>query len=503
MDQRIAHDEHPPDQPNAMTNASVDETATPAEETGVSVTAPTQSDSVIAESSELIGGPMGRHAYSSWRFWGPLPILVLFTLGAWALNLISKLPCSLTDWADPGRYTHACYTDIAPLFTLRGFADNAFPYVSNPLPGTEQLEYPVGTGLFIVVANWLTPRGENTTVWFYYVNAIMLLVCLIVAVVATALTVRRRPWDGAMFALAPGLILTATINWDLFAVALTSVFMLLWARKYPALAGIALGLAAAAKFYPLLLLGPLLLLCIRAGRLGAFGRLLATAVLAWAAVNLPFMLINFDGWSRFYTFSSERGEDFGSVWLVLTTLNIGVPPDVVNIVATGFFAVLCLWIGAIIFTSERRPRLAQVAFLVIAAFLLTNKVYSPQYVLWLIPLAVMARPRWRDFLLWQAGEVAYYFAIWWYLAGFSEDSKGLPVGWYAAAIVIHLAATTYFAVIVIRDIYRPVYDPVRTDGWPEDQDDPGGGVLDNAPDRMGPLIAGRRNGSSAMTSARQ
>ncbi|MFT6564195.1 MAG: hypothetical protein ACJAY5_000946, partial [Actinomycetes bacterium] len=99
MDQRIAHDEHPPDQPNAMTNASVDETATPAEETGVSVTAPTQSDSVIAESSELIGGPMGRHAYSSWRFWGPLPILVLFTLGAWALNLISKLPCSLTDWA--------------------------------------------------------------------------------------------------------------------------------------------------------------------------------------------------------------------------------------------------------------------------------------------------------------------------------------------------------------------------------------------------------------------
>jgi uncharacterized membrane protein len=147
--------------------------------------------------------------------------------------------------------------------------------------------------------------------------------------------------------------------------------------------------------------------------------------------------------------------------------------------------------------------LAQVAFLVIAAFLLTNKVYSPQYVLWLIPLAVMARPRWRDFLLWQAGEVVYYFAIWWYLAGFSEDSKGLPVGWYAAAIVIHLAATTYFAVIVIRDIYRPVYDPVRTDGWPEDQDDPGGGVLDNAPDRMGPLIAGRRNGSSAMTSARQ
>jgi uncharacterized membrane protein len=465
----------------------------------LSVTAPTQEDPVIAGSAELIGGPMGRHAYSSWRFWGPLPILVIFTLGGFLLNLISKLPCSLTNWADPGRYTHACYTDIAPLFSLRGFADNVFPYVSDPLPGTEQLEYPVGTGLFMVVANWLTPRGENTTVWFYYVNAIMLLICLIVAVVATALTVRRRPWDAAMFALAPGVILTATINWDLFAVALTSVFMLLWARKYPAWAGVALGLAAAAKFYPLLLLGPLFLLCLRAGRLSAFWRLLATTVIAWAAINVPFMYINFEGWARFYTFSSERGEDFGSIWLVLTTINLGLPADVVNLVATGLLVVLCVGIAGIIFTSAHRPRLAQVAFLVIAAFLLTNKVYSPQYVLWLIPLAVMARPRWRDFLIWQAGEVVYYFAIWWYLAGFSEDSKGLPVGWYAAAIVVHIAATIYFAAMVIRDIYRPQYDPVRTDGWPEDRDDPGGGVLDGAPDQVGPIDRKKASSDSGVS----
>ncbi len=451
------------------------------------VTAPTRSDSVIADSSEVIGGPLGVHAYSNWRFWGPLPIIVLFTIGAFALNLISKLPCSLTNWADPGRYTHACYTDIAPLYSLRGFADNVFPYVSDPLPGTEQLEYPVGTGLFMVVANWITPSSGNETVWFYYVNAIMLLICLIVAVVATAMTVKRRKWDAAMFALAPGVILTATINWDLFAVALTSVFMLLWARRYPAWAGVALGLAAAAKFYPLLLLGPLLLLCIRAGRLSAFGRLLATTVIAWAVVNVPFMFINFEGWARFYTFSSERGEDFGSIWLVLTTMNAGVPADVVNIVATGLFALLCVGIAGIIFTSAQRARIAQVAFLVIAAFLLTNKVYSPQYVLWLIPLAVMARPRWRDFLIWQAGEVIYYFAIWWYLAGFADGSKGLPAGWYAAAIVVHLAATIYFVVMVIRDIYQPQHDPVRTDGWEQDRDDPGGGVLDLAPDRVGPV----------------
>ena len=52
------------------------------------------------------------------------------------------------------------------------------------------------------------------------------------------------------------------------------------------------------------------------------------------------------------------------------------------------------------------------------AFLLVNKVYSPQYVLWLLPLAALARPRWRDLLIWQACEVFYFFAVWMHIAGF-------------------------------------------------------------------------------------
>jgi uncharacterized membrane protein len=43
------------------------------------------------------------------------------------------------------------------------------------------------------------------------------------------------------------------------------------------------------------------------------------------------------------------------------------------------------------------------AFLVVAAFLMTNKVYSPQYVLWLLPLMILARPKWRDWLIFTAG----------------------------------------------------------------------------------------------------
>ena len=444
---------------------------------------PTRDDPTIAGNAEIVGGDLGAHAYPSWRFWGPLPILVLFTIGGFTLGLLSKLPCTVNGWADPGRYTHVCYSDIPPLFSLRGFADNVFPYVQNPLPGQDQLEYPVLTGLFMWVANVITPHGENGALWFYYINAIMLAVCLIVAVIATALTVKRRPWDAAMVALAPGTILCATINWDLLAVALTAVAMLLWARKYPTWAGVVIGAAAAAKFYPLLLLGPLLLLCWRAARMTAFWKLLGGAIAGWLVCNVPFMLINFDGWAHFYRFSSERGEDFGSVWLLLTNLGLSVPASALNKVATGIFLILCIGIAVLALRAARRPRFAQLAFLVVAAFLVTNKVYSPQYVLWLIPLAAMARPRWRDFLIWQVGQVIYFVAVWEYLVGYGNDNKALPIGWYSAAIVIQIASTVFFAVMVIRDALDPSHDPVRTDAFADDRDDPGGGVLDGAPDR--------------------
>lgn len=49
---------------------------------------------------------------------------------------------------------------------------------------------------------------------------------------------------------------------------------------------------------------------------------------------------------------------------------------------------------------------------------------------------------------------------------------------------MHVAVTVYFAVMVIRDMYAPQHDPVRSDGFEEDRDDPGGGAYDGAPDRF-------------------
>jgi hypothetical protein len=63
---------------------------------------------------------------------------------------------------------------------------------------------------------------------------------------------------------------------------------------------------------------------------------------------------------------------------------------------------------------------------------------------------------------------------------------------YATAVFIHIAATIYFAVMVIRDIVRPEHDPIRTDGFTDDLDDPAGGVFDKAPDVF--VLGGARSG---------
>ncbi|MFE3633399.1 glycosyltransferase family 87 protein [Streptomyces cellostaticus] len=468
-----------------MTPAGVHEPE-PVRSVGAETVRPTREDEVAEAGSELIGGPIGRHALLGTTWWTPLRVIVLVAIGMFALGLVQKAPCYQSAWffGASSQYTHACYSDIPHLYQGRGFADGLVPYFDR-LPGDmAYLEYPVLTGLFMEVAAWLTPGSggiQHQEQWYWFVNAAMLMACAAVVAVCVTRTHARRPWDGLLVALAPAAALTATINWDLLAVALTAAAMLMWSRGRSLAFGVFLGLATAAKLYPVLLLGPLLVLCWRAGKWREFFRAVGGAAVAWLVVNLPVMLFAYDGWSKFYTFSHDRGVDFGSLWLIWAQ-NSSNPPstDFVNNAAVVLVALCALGIAALTLTAPRRPRFAQLAFLIVAVFILTNKVYSPQYVLWLVPLAVLARPKWRDFLIWQACEVAYFLGIWFYLAYTTSGDahKGLPTLGYDWVIAVHLLGTLYLCAVVVRDILMPERDVVRRAG----DDDPSGGVLDGAED---------------------
>ncbi|MGW2524467.1 glycosyltransferase family 87 protein [Streptomyces sp. NPDC001617] len=447
---------------------------------------PTKEDPVARSGSELIGGPLGWRALTGTSWWTPVRVVALVAIGMFALGMIQKAPCYNSAWffGASSQYTKACYSDIPHLYQGRGFADGLVPYFDKLSGDMPYLEYPVLTGVFMEVAAWLTPGSgsiQDQEQWYWMVNAGMLMVCAVVIAVCVARTHARRPWDGLLVALAPAFALTATINWDLLAVALTAAAMLMWARSRPLAFGVLLGLATAAKLYPVFLLGPLFLLCWRAGKWRDFGRALAGAVVSWLVVNLPVMFFAWDGWVQFYKFSHDRGVDFGSFWLIMAQNTTNpLTTDTVNNLATALVVLCSVGIAVLTMTAPRRPRFAQLAFLIVAAFILTNKVYSPQYVLWLVPLAVLARPKWRDFLIWQASEVAYFLGIWMYLAYTTSGDahKGLPQDGYHWAIGVHLLGTLYLCVMVVRDILMPDRDPVRRAG----DDDPSGGVLDGAED---------------------
>jgi uncharacterized membrane protein len=462
--------------------------------------------------SQLIGGAGGAAGSSGptgvrTAFRQVLPPLVATTAVVSVLGYLQKIPCKQAGFDFVPTVRNACYTDIYPLYFGRGLADGKIPYLDK-IP--EPVEYPVLTGGLMQAA--ATPArwfgGDDVIsrgMWFFNLTAVVLVLCAVVTVLATALVAGRQSRRaGLMVAASPALLLTAYINWDLLAVALSALALAAWARRRPGVAGGLLGLAIAAKFYPLVFLGPLFLLCLRAGRLRDFGRLLAGTVAAWLVLNVPIMLVAWDSWSRFYTFNQERPVDWGSIFFLAGRKGLSSVDKVptLNLMGEAGFVVLALGVALLILFAPRRPRLPQVLFLTLAAFLLTNKVWSPQYVLWSLPLVALARPKLPAYLLWQAGEIVYFFGIWWYLLAGARQNPGVGLsatlsalfsghapaagiddGVYFIALLARFLTVLLLVVLVVVDILAPRLDTVRTGG----QDDPAGGVLDGAQDRFAPL----------------
>ena len=420
---------------------------------------------------------------------GGAGVLIAASVVAMVLAFAEKVPCRAGAWNyDVKKYQDFCYTDIYPLYYSEGLYSKQVPYSGHPV------EYPVLIGGAMQAVAWLVRNVDAVTRGreFYDVTAVLLALCAVAAVLATARAAGSdRRWQALLVALSPALILNAFVNWDLIAMALTALGIAAWAARRGVWAGVLLGLAVATKFYPLVVLGALLLLCLRAGRLREFAKTFAAAALAWLAVNVPVMIVALPGWATFYLFSKNRGADWGSIWYMFEYFNLprlgNGQLSVVNEMSAAALVVAFAAIALLALAAPRRPRLPQLCFLLLAAFLMTNKVWSPQYVIWLVPLAVLARPRLWPYLLWQLAEVGYYFGIWAYLifqyrigGGTVAGYQGISTGWYFALLAARFLTVGLLAAYVVRDILDPERDVVRAHGL----DDPAGGVLDQAPDRF-------------------
>jgi len=427
--------------------------------------------SLIQMFTRRLGGPMGAHVGKISRGWA----YICATL-AWMLCMARQIPCVRGTSHTMG---WMCYSDLTALYGSRGQATGGIPYVN------VDWEYPVLTGYFVTIANWISklfgavlspeandiPNQLSTNTHIYFaVNAIMLFACLLWLIRSVLKLVPNVPQLAMLVAVLPAVWTTGLINWDLLAVALTAAGLVAWKDQNWILSGVWWGLAIAAKFYPLVIIGALFILCVRPDAFRPLVRLLrswpqrvwpligwlimmGSAVVTWLLVDLPVMITHYSGWAYFFIFNAKRSADLGSFWYALSLA--GVSPQDPRTWAIWSRAVMILGyaaLAALIYIARRPPTVIQIAYLAVAVLLVGNLVYSPQYVLWILPLVVLARPKALDLSIFATSEVFYYIFIWLYLGGYLWwGGTGIPVV-YIFAIFVRIAGTIFVMTRVVREV---------------------------------------------------
>ena len=369
---------------------------------------------------------------------------VLLAIIAALISFVKFDYCRSNGWAPPGDYIHACYSDFPALFGERGLITNSWPYSSS----TNAVEYPPVTGVIMWATSFLVGDGENKFRNYFDVNALLIALLFIATVVFLK---KLKPQLWYLLPVAPAVVASLYINWDLWAVisALAAIYYF-DVRKYHKSA-IALGLSIATKFFPIVLLLPIALIFFRKSKIQELIRYIAITFATWLLINLPFIITTPTGWLRFFKLNSERAADWGSIWHALEIFGLKI--NHLNLISIIAFAVVALAFTLFVYGIPEVPKLASIAFFIVAIFVTASKVYSPQYILWLTPLAILAMIDKKDrfdFWIWQFAELIYHFAIWQYLAEVSGAQFAIPAGAYATAILLRVAALTWFCLRIMR-----------------------------------------------------
>ena len=366
--------------------------------------------------------------------------LVVLVIFASLLSFAKSSHCQNTGWATPDQYIHACYSDLPALYGSRGLDKNEWPYASND----NSVEYPVITAMVMYGTSFVA----NSPASYFNVNIFFLILLLI----ATALLVRKiRPEFAYLVPVAPAMIASLYINWDLWAIATMMLAIYWFDRKQYLHSALIMGLSISTKFLPVFLLIPIAFILWRDAKVKELVKYVAVVALTWIAINAPFALTTPTGWWRFYKLNLERGADWGSIWLALEQLGLSLTN--LNYLSILLLLIALTTVAILLFELKYTPTLASVAFIVLASVMLASKVYSPQYVLWLTPLAVIALTNKKDmhaFWVWQATEVIYHVAIWQHLATVTGAKFGLAATPFAILTLVRIGGTIYLMAVLAR-----------------------------------------------------
>jgi len=275
-------------------------------------------------------------------------------------------------------------------YCWNNYLANGFPYPR---------EYPSGIQLLFRLL-FIIPGIKGSLPLYMLTISIIL---AIIAIIITSLLIKLSPVNlrykiWLYWILAPSYLFFGLLNLDFLAiVTMVIAYYYFLANKF-VYSSIALALGMIIKVFPVFLLPMLFFACPRQHKL----KLVATFFIAIVIFNFPFIYTDYQAWSFPYLWQIQQNyartmQDGSWMWIIFKLFNhFGVG----NL--AGKFSLL-LFICGYFYCAYKYNHLplARKLLLVIMLFILTDRVYSPQYNLYLLPFLVLVDYKidWKYFYL--------------------------------------------------------------------------------------------------------
>jgi uncharacterized membrane protein len=205
-------------------------------------------------------------------------VLIAFAIFASLFSFIKFSHCESKNWATPDQYIHACYSDLPTLFGDRGLDKHKWAYIG----GDKAVEYPVITGLVMYATAVITPSNSQSATNYFLINAFLIALLFIFIVVLVA---HMKPNFWYLLPVAPAMIASLYINWDLWAITAMLIAIYWFDKEKYALSALALSISISTKFMPIFLLLPIFLILWRKNKIREIAQYSGIIIASWLAIN--------------------------------------------------------------------------------------------------------------------------------------------------------------------------------------------------------------------------
>jgi hypothetical protein len=362
------------------------------------------------------------------------------------------------------------FSDIRGFYGMH-FSDgqHQWPFSVRTLLGTTEsrnpVEYPALTGLIMWLISFFVEPAQFAWVDYFRITASFHVV--LYAITAYYIKVLAgRKW-AIVFAISPAVLYSLNRNWDIWAIVAMIWAIYLFEKGKFRMSAVVLAVSVATKFFPIVLLFPIFIYFMRRKEFRTFVEYFLITMGSWLLINLPFMIINFRGWSYFYEFSYKRGLGSASIFEVTGILGFGIPTW--SILFYILNALLFGGLGLYLWKSARNVPLTESAFLTMFAFILFNKQYSMQYVIWLAALAVLALAHLSQkrqftmlyiYAVWQASELVFQYSFFQQILTNINANTATPASpqisstTYAMTGIVRYTLAVLFTVLLAKYLYQ-------------------------------------------------